>query len=202
MTSANHSGGASVLASRPARLNRLTSAKLLANVRVASPCVARWADMTGDDRARFCAQCQKSVYNLSEMTAEDAADLIRKKEGKLCVRFYQRADGTVLTADCPVGAGALMRRVKRLIAIGVGMLVPALAAPLWFHSPGPKPSTRNKLYQKWDATLLAIRNWVNPPPPTPPPVAPGRFTMGDVYLAPPQMPAPRAPQSGGATPGQ
>jgi len=171
---------------------------LLTNIRVAAPCPARWADMTGDDRARFCAQCQKHVYHLSEMTAEDAADLIRKKEGKLCVRFYERADGTVLTVDCPVGAWAFMRRVKRLIAVGVGVLVPALAAPLWFHSPGPKPTTRSKLYQTWDATLLAIRNWVNPPPP----VAPGRFRMGDVCVAPPRATAPPAPQSRSATPGR
>jgi len=180
----------------------MTSVELLANVRVASPCPARWADMTGDDRARFCAQCQKHVYNLSEMTAEDAANLIRKKEGKLCARFYRRVDGTVLTADCPVGAGAVMRRVKRLIAVGVGVLVPALAAPLWFHSPGPKPPTRSKLYQTWDSTLLAIRNWVNPPPPVPPPTAPGRFVMGDVCIAPPQTIAPPAPQSTRGTPGQ
>ena len=176
----------------------MNSVELLANVRVASPCPARWADMAGDDRARFCAQCQKHVYNLSEMTAEAAADLIRAKEGKLCVRFYERADGTVLTADCPVGAAAIGRRMKRLIAVGLGLLVSAFAAPLWFHSPGPKPTPRNKLYQTWDATLLAIKNWVNPPPP----VAPGRFRMGDVCVAPPRGTAPPAPQSTRATPGQ
>src|SRR5262245_10819613 len=100
-------------ATKPARKLTcfMTSVELLANVRVASPCTARWADMTGDERARFCAQCQKHVYNLSEMTAEAASSLIREKEGKLCVRFYQRADGTVLTADCPVGTAAVVRRV-------------------------------------------------------------------------------------------
>src|SRR5581483_9913884 len=29
--------------------------------------------------------------------------LVRDKEGRMCVRMYQRADGTVLTSDCPVG---------------------------------------------------------------------------------------------------
>ena len=29
--------------------------------------------------------------------------IIKKKEGKLCVKFYQRSDGTMLTSDCPVG---------------------------------------------------------------------------------------------------
>ena len=173
----------------------MTSVELLANVRVASPCTARWADMTGDERSRFCAQCQKHVYNLSEMTAEAASSLIREKEGKLCVRFYQRADGTVLTADCPVGAAAVVRRVKRLIAVGVGVLVPAFAAPLWYHSPGPNPATRGKLYQTWDATRLAIKNWLTPPPIAPSPATPGRFVMGDACIAPqpPIAPSPVPP---------
>ncbi len=77
---------------------------LLANVRIASPCQARWGHMVGDERARFCRACSKHVYNLTAMTAEAATALIREKEGQLCARFYQRADGTVLTADCSVGA--------------------------------------------------------------------------------------------------
>jgi hypothetical protein len=41
-----------------------------------------------------------NVYNLSEMSQESAEALIAETEGRLCVRFYQRADGTVLTRDC------------------------------------------------------------------------------------------------------
>jgi hypothetical protein len=189
MTSPEQSGGASVRASRPDILAHLSSANLLANVRVASPCSARWADMTGNDRARFCAQCQKHVYNLSEMTAESAANLIREKESSLCVRFYKRADGTVLTADCPVGAAAFARRVKRLVAAGIGLLVPAFAAPLWYQPPPTNPPTRGKIYQTFDATVLAIRKWVTPPPPALPPAPTlGGMTMGEI--CPPSRPAP------------
>jgi hypothetical protein len=59
--------------------------------------------MVGNDQHRFCSDCQKFVYNLSAMTATDAERLIRVKEGRLCAAFFRRADGTVLTADCPVG---------------------------------------------------------------------------------------------------
>src|SRR5206468_3883776 len=125
---------------------------LLTNIRVASPCPARWADMAGDDRARFCAQCQKHVYNLSEMTAEDASDLIRAKEGKLCVRFYQRADGTVLTADCPVGAAAVWRRAKRLTAAAVALLFAGVAMNNLAGEAKRRPERRPrpKAYQAWD----------------------------------------------------
>lgn len=91
---------------------------LLANVRIASPCSARWGHMVGDERARFCSECSKHVYNLSSMTAEAAAALIREKEGQLCARFYQRADGTVLTADCSVGAARGWGRIRSMFTAG------------------------------------------------------------------------------------
>ncbi len=75
----------------------------LEDVRVATPCRADWNKMEGDGNARFCGSCAKNVYNLSEMTRADAEHLILEHEGHLCVRYYQRADGTVLTKDCPVG---------------------------------------------------------------------------------------------------
>ncbi len=60
--------------------------------------------MVGDERVRFCGQCQLNVYNLSAMTRSDGEALVRGVEGRMCVRLYQRTDGTVITADCPVGA--------------------------------------------------------------------------------------------------
>src|SRR5579862_5731482 len=35
---------------------------LLERVSVAAPCPADWESMTGDERSRFCGQCQKHVY--------------------------------------------------------------------------------------------------------------------------------------------
>jgi hypothetical protein len=76
---------------------------LLENIRIATPCNADWDDMAGDAQVRFCGKCEKNVYNLSEMSRADAEALVRDKEGRMCVRLYQRSDGTVLTSDCPVG---------------------------------------------------------------------------------------------------
>ena len=76
---------------------------VLEDLRIATPCNADWDDMNGDERVRFCGKCEKNVYNLSAMTRADAEALVREKEGRLCVRFYRRQDGTVLSADCPVG---------------------------------------------------------------------------------------------------
>jgi hypothetical protein len=85
---------------------------VLDNVKVASPCNADWDDMSGDERVRFCGKCEKNVYNLSMMTRVEGEALIREKEGKMCVRFYRRPDGTLLTSDCPVGVQRLRLRAR------------------------------------------------------------------------------------------
>lgn len=76
----------------------------LDNLQIASPCRADWHKMTGDDKARFCGSCQKNVFNISLMSRQEAEALILEKEGNLCVRLARRADGTIITGDCPIGS--------------------------------------------------------------------------------------------------
>src|SRR3954467_13496067 len=74
----------------------------LSHLRIASPCPADWEKMVGDERVRHCAECNLNVYNLSAMTERQVQELIAGSRGKrLCTRIYRRADGTVLTQDCP-----------------------------------------------------------------------------------------------------
>ncbi|HEY1817964.1 MAG TPA: hypothetical protein VGG74_36730 [Kofleriaceae bacterium] len=94
---------------------------LLDNIRVATPCSAKWDSMLGDDRVRHCTECSKNVYNLSGMTRDEAEALLTAKNGDLCARYFQRADGTILTADCTVGVSK--RRKRKLIAAGAAALL-------------------------------------------------------------------------------
>ncbi len=86
----------------------------LSRVRVAAPCPADWDAMIGDERKRFCGECRMNVYNLSNMSRRDAEALVVNAEGRLCVRFYRRRDGSILTADCPNGVRAIKRRASLL----------------------------------------------------------------------------------------
>ncbi len=81
-------------------------------VRLASHCSAKWEDMVGDERVRLCGSCDKNVFHLNEMKAEEVRALIVGTEGKFCGRFFTRRDGTILTKDCPVG----LRRAKQKLA--------------------------------------------------------------------------------------
>jgi len=70
--------------------------------------------MAGDERVRHCTLCSLNVYNFAEMTHDEVRALLVKTEGRLCARLYQRADGTLLTSDCPSGLRALRQRMSRL----------------------------------------------------------------------------------------
>jgi len=104
----------------------------LDNIKVASPCEADWDQMIGSDRARFCGQCNLNVYNLSSMTKEEAELLIGRTEGRLCVRYFRRLDGSVLTKDCPVGLRAVRRRMASVIR-GLNAAVLTFFAGLGIH---------------------------------------------------------------------
>lgn len=88
----------------------------LNTIKVASPCTVSWHGMTGTDTIRHCSQCDNNVYNLSAMTPAEAKRLVEENEGKMCVRFYRRKDGTMMTKDCPLS----MRRFRRWIMVLVG----------------------------------------------------------------------------------
>jgi hypothetical protein len=104
---------------------------LLENVSIAAPCKASWDDMVGDEHVRFCGQCEKNVYNLSSLPRDEAEALLAAKEGKMCVRLFRRSDGTVMTADCPVGVRKRRRRRAAFGAVGASLLAAAgLTAPL------------------------------------------------------------------------
>jgi len=85
-------------------------------IHVATPCTADWERMTGDNRVRHCAQCNLNVYNFAEMTSREIQRLVAASKGeRLCGRLYRRADGTILTRDCPIGVKARIRRVSRRV---------------------------------------------------------------------------------------
>lgn len=95
------------------------------DIRIASPCKTSWEGMQGDDYVRFCGQCQLNVYNLSALSATEIREMVARKEGRLCVRLYRRADGTILTKDCPVGLAWLRKKIAVVAAACTAILFSA-----------------------------------------------------------------------------
>jgi len=110
---------------------------VLDGLRIASPCGEDWNKMTGDERVRACARCRLNVYNLSELTRAEAEALIISKEGNLCVRIYRRADGTIITRDCPVGLRAARLKLLRLAGAAAALLVVLATRLGWRRGTAP-----------------------------------------------------------------
>ena len=138
-----------------------TQLPVLQQISIASPCPASWDDMEGDERVRFCGECKLNVYDLSAMTAGEAARLLLNTDGRLCARFYRRRDGTILTRDCPVGLRAVRRRLLwglgRAAAL-LGFVVGAVAASVLGERQGDLADVE---------PFASLQRWLEPNGPMP-----------------------------------
>lgn len=169
------------------------------------PCAERWSKMEGTDSVRFCRVCESHVYDLSEMTTGEAHALLEVTEGRICVRFYRRADGTIATKDCAPDRAAYGRRRRRrgVLAGMAAMAVAGAVGPLASALPAPPP-TRSATPCRGPRPPAPTRNpsWIDPedlpPLPTAPPPHEGQplrsYTMGGASPADVRrhLPEPRA----------
>jgi len=146
--------------------------------------------MSGDDRVRHCAACDKQVYNFAAMTGAEAEALIRKHEGRLCGRLYRRADGTVLTADCPVGRGIVRRKAAWLVACAAAVLVLAVQAFAYLV-----PAAQRTRLREFEP-FAAIAQRLSPQTAPAPLILMGDMSWTPANSAPAPAPANSAPASG------
>jgi len=163
----------------------------LNHVRVAAPCPADWDRMIGSERVRFCGQCSLNVYNLSSMTRSEAESLIVRTDGRLCIRFYRRGDGSIITKDCPVGVRAIRRRVS-YVAKAIGSMVLGLFGGLGVHEAFSSIASL-RAERTTGVMVLRVDPLVADLPEVDMPVAPA--TMGKMTWKPPNR-APRQDRQG------
>lgn len=144
-----------------------------ATVSVASPCKERWEGMVGDERVRHCSRCDKNVYNLSALSGDEITRLVERREGEMCVRFFKRADGTMITSDCPVGRPTkIALRVLTAAGLALGAGVAGVAAAEVFPRSGSCPTTTVESPEIAMGAAVYVAPVVRTPPnqaPTPPP---------------------------------
>lgn len=156
---------------------------VLENVRIAAPCSVNWEDMQGNDRVRVCGQCNFNVFNLSDMTRSEAESLIQSSTGRLCIGYYQRSDGTILTRDCPVGLRALRANFTRM-TLRFGAIAASLVTALVLgRSRTDWDRTNELISQDPFASIASV--FGKAPVQT-------RFVKGEMYI-PPTQPNPQVP---------
>jgi hypothetical protein len=110
-------------------------------IRIASPCSADWNRMSGTKTVRYCPDCNLNVYTFSRMSSTEIDHLVSHHEGRLCVRYYQRPDGTMLTQNCPVGLRAAVHHVSRLATATLSAVLTIFSATA-AASPRPQKSAQ------------------------------------------------------------
>lgn len=71
----------------------------LDQVRIAAPCGESWEAMDGNARTRFCAGCGHHVHNLSAMSRAEAQDVLARADGRVCIRFHPKPNGSPMTSE-------------------------------------------------------------------------------------------------------
>lgn len=113
-------------------------APTLEQLSIASPCPMTWEQLepTGIDHVRHCAGCDQRVYNLSALARREVERLIADTPD-LCVRFFQRADGTIKLADCTVAARPPRTTTRLAITTAAAGLAAAFAISVEPHEAPP-----------------------------------------------------------------
>jgi hypothetical protein len=125
----------------------------LDRIHIASPCPASWDEMIGNEQVRFCRHCSLHVHDLSNITAKDAMKLVASSQGKLCVRYYRRPDGTIQTAEQAQPLTQIKRRLSR-IAAGAFTATLSLASTAMAQSARPAEGNQPAAVQPADGATL------------------------------------------------
>lgn len=172
-----------------------TQIPLLQSVRVASPCHADWEGMetVEGERVKFCTSCSKNVYNLTAMTRAEAESLLQRHEGRLCVRYYQRNDGTILSKDCSVGVQAVRLSLLRRSVVAAGLFAVLIASMSALDQ-----SQKSRVLTGDISPAITAQPAMSEPHPT---QVDGQWTEGEVVTSVPDTPIEpvvvEAPPAGG-----
>lgn len=152
-----------------------TTLRLLDQAHIAKPCPANWDEMSGDDRSRHCSMCRLNVYNLSDMTDTEAEQLLQNRTGRLCVRYFLRPDGKVMTKDCPRGLRAFRQRMAKQYVLAASLVLTALGCAE--NDKVKKAFGIDKFEREQPVLMGALPATSSPPAPTMGRVAPATATM-------------------------
>ena len=118
---------------RARRMEARRRLPVVARATIASPCHEPFEAMSGGGAIRSCAKCDREVFDLAQMTLAQAEALIASRGGEsTCVRLKKRLDGTMMFADCDVGARGVR---TRQVGMSVAAAVIAGVAIAWMHAP-------------------------------------------------------------------
>jgi len=122
--------------------------KRQAEIEIQTPCPKSWDSLVGDERRRFCSECNLHVHNSAALTRAEATELVREAEERLCMRVvrdtngapvYLAADGAGQPGACEGPIRPQSRLTGWILAAGAGLLSACVGETPAVVQPGPLP---------------------------------------------------------------
>lgn len=66
-------------------------------VSIPKPCHANWNSMSKEEQSRFCSLCKTSVYNVADLTEQEAETVLSKDD--ICARITHNDEGHIQTRN-------------------------------------------------------------------------------------------------------
>ncbi len=102
---------------------------------IPTPCHEDWNQMRNDGASRHCASCDKSVHDLTKLTARQIAGLVLVSGGNFCGRQTIRGGEMIVASPPPVVRGSSIWPIRA--AVLAGALSAAACAPASAKPPEP-----------------------------------------------------------------
>jgi hypothetical protein len=132
-------------------------------------CPVSWAELEGDEKAKFCGKCRRTITNLSELT-EEARDAFSAKpqRAECCITYYRRPSGEFVTPENPL-TDEERSRIKQLgvaaLSAGALLLAAGCMAPSASSAEKTKPAAPASLTAEDSTTVLQPLGIMVAPPP-------------------------------------
>lgn len=129
-----------------ASANPSSKTRVLDQITVLDPCPMSWDKMVGDDKVRFCSECQRNVWNFFEMTDSEVVEVLRTNPGRLCAQIVKTRGGGLVTRSHRVRHER--KATFRFSMLGM-MIFATILSPLLLIAPGvyhwlvPQPTAVN-----------------------------------------------------------
>lgn len=146
---------------------------ILDQIFIAAPCSVDFESLKGSSSKRFCHGCQKSVYNLSEITLKEGERLLKEKGDSACLLLSRDNQGKVITKDRKQRCYTL-NLAKKVVAtiFGLFLVIPSALSkenePTEPKGNNKKTPEKNKTLQKSRPAKIKVNNQ---------PIAPGRVCI-------------------------
>ena len=130
----------------------------LDRIEIGSPCNNNWDEMTGSDQIRYCAECDKYVYNLSAMTRREAEELLATRRSQMCTRMIRDLDGRTITVGSLPPVRLLGRRPGAIASTVVSTILtiaPGAAALSKTPRSSSQPHSQNEPARKASRSVSA-----------------------------------------------